>query len=131
MANQVLLKVYLVFNSILLSLVSFNAALSTMLTFVDIGTRRPLIIQMINNPSKDQPSCRFRKEYPPMDGESFEDHDTPLHELVDEIIKRTNDRAGVGTDKVSDVPIILRVEYCHCANLTIYDTPVTISCVLI
>lgn len=28
----------------------------------NIGTRRPLIIQMINNPSKQQPSCRFKKE---------------------------------------------------------------------
>jgi GTP-binding protein EngB required for normal cell division len=89
----------------------------------NIGTRRPLIIQMLNNPSKEQPSCRFRKEYPSPEGDPFEDHETLIHELVDEIIKRTNDRAGIGNDKVSDIPIILRVEYCYCANLTIYDTP--------
>lgn len=31
---------------------------------IDIGTRRPLIIQMINDPSKRDPLCRFRKENP-------------------------------------------------------------------
>lgn len=50
---------------------------------------------------------------------------TPVHELVDEIVRRTNERAGPTPDKVSNVPIILRVEYKHCANLTIYDTPVS------
>jgi len=27
-----------------------------------IGTRRPLIIQMINDPTRNEPHCRFRKE---------------------------------------------------------------------
>ena len=89
----------------------------------NIGTRRPLIIQMINNTSKEIPSCRFRKEYPIADQDPFEDRDTPVNELLDEITRRTNERAGVGSDKVSDIPIILRVEFKECANLTIYDTP--------
>lgn len=82
---------------------------------------------MINNPNKDIPSCRFRKEYPIPDQDPFEDKDTAVHDLVDEITRRTNERAGVGSDKVSDVPIILRVEFKECANLTIIDTPVTDS----
>ncbi len=86
----------------------------------DIGTRRPLIIQMTNNPSKEYPSCRFRRE----SGDGFEEKETPVHELVNEIVKRTNEKAGTGADKVSPIPIILRVEYCYSANLTIYDTPV-------
>jgi hypothetical protein len=30
--------------------------------FLDIGTRRPLILQMMNNPANREPVCRFRKE---------------------------------------------------------------------
>eukprot|EP01117_Protostelium_nocturnum_P012903 TRINITY_DN4779_c0_g1_i2.p1 TRINITY_DN4779_c0_g1~~TRINITY_DN4779_c0_g1_i2.p1 ORF type:complete len:736 (+),score=227.12 TRINITY_DN4779_c0_g1_i2:69-2276(+) len=90
----------------------------------NIGTRRPLILQMINNPDRDQPRCRFRKENTsPTDLDPFEEHDTPVHRLVDEIVRRTNEKAGHSPDRVSDVPIILRVEYSNCANLTIYDTP--------
>jgi hypothetical protein len=94
-----------------------------------IGTRRPLIIQMINNPEKIQPSCRFRKEVvSSADADlGFSDRDledeTPVEQLAEQIIKRTEVRAGISKDRVCDVPIILRVEYKHCANLTIYDTP--------
>lgn len=154
MASQASLKDCLVFSSILLSRVS-SLIFSSKNIAVDIGTRRPLIIQMINDPGilftsevviiyslaeKEHPSCRFRKEFPMADTDPFEDKDTPVHSLTDEIIRRTNERAGpvsswgtlnvlskipgVGPDKVSAVPIILRVQYCHCANLTIYDTPV-------
>lgn len=90
----------------------------------NIGTRRPLIIQMINDPSKEEASCRFRRENPtPSDRDSFEDRDTPVHRLVDEIVRRTNEVAGESADCVSEKPIILCVRYCYCANLTIYDTP--------
>ena len=37
-------------------------------------------------------------------------------------MRRTNTIAGKG-DRVSALPIILRVEFCHCANLNVYDTP--------
>ncbi|GAM21736.1 hypothetical protein SAMD00019534_049110, partial [Acytostelium subglobosum LB1] len=92
----------------------------------NIGTRRPLIIQMINNPIKHQPSCRFKKEF---SGEAsalenkWEEHETPVEELTEEIIKRTNNLTGTRGDKVSAQPIFLRVEFAHCANLNIYDTP--------
>ncbi|EGC35126.1 hypothetical protein DICPUDRAFT_33855 [Dictyostelium purpureum] len=118
----------------------------------NIGTRRPLIIQMINNPLKQQPSCRFKKEdY--SSGESsrqpvsssqgsttngkelsassannslddkWEEYETPVNELTEEIVRRTNERTGRSGDRVSAVPIFLRVEYAHCSNLNIYDTP--------
>jgi hypothetical protein len=91
----------------------------------DIGTRRPLIIQMMNNPSKEYPSCRFRKEANANGiSEGFEEKETAVQDLVQEIVRRTNEKAGSGPDKVSPIPIILRVEYCYSANLTIYDTPV-------
>eukprot|EP01132_Coremiostelium_polycephalum_P003597 gene3597-4479_t len=98
----------------------------------NIGTRRPLIIQMINNPDKHQPSCRFKKEVYSdqqqllqiQSGEDrWEEHETPVHELTEEIIKRTNEKTGRNGDRVSAVPIFLRVEFAHCSNLNIYDTP--------
>lgn len=45
-----------------------------------------------------------------------------MEELCEEIVKRTNTIAGKG-DRVSSLPIILRVEFCHCSNLNVYDTP--------
>lgn len=78
---------------------------------------------MINNPTKPQPSCRFRKENPSPNEDPFEDKDTSVIDLTAEIVKRTNEVAGKGPDSVSDIPIILKVEYSHCSNLTIYDTP--------
>ncbi|KAN0025352.1 hypothetical protein ACTFIU_003613 [Dictyostelium citrinum] len=143
----------------------------------NIGTRRPLIIQMINNPSKQQPSCRFKKEdYSNSYGGSsssttsnnnnnnnnnnsnnnnnnntnnnnnnnndkqqnisssqggsnnlnedkWEEYETPVNELTEEIIRRTNERTGRAGDRVSSIPIFLRVEFAHCSNLNIYDTP--------
>ncbi|EGG18151.1 dynamin like protein [Cavenderia fasciculata] len=96
----------------------------------NIGTRRPLIIQMINNQSKQEPSCRFKKECHLIDGTSigsledkWEEHETPAEELTEEIVRRTNDLTGARGDRVSSFPIFLRVEFAHCANLNIYDTP--------
>jgi hypothetical protein len=58
----------------------------------------------------------------PSSTDSWEPRDTPIEDLVHEIVRRTNEKAGRG-EHVSAAPIILRVEYAHCANLTIYDTP--------
>lgn len=90
----------------------------------NIGTRRPLIIQMINNPAKEVPSARFRKEtVSSAEEDPFEPSDTPVEQLSREITRRTNELAGPRGDRVCDTPIILRVEYAGCANLNIYDTP--------
>eukprot|EP01103_Thecamoeba_quadrilineata_P020001 TRINITY_DN8375_c0_g1_i1.p1 TRINITY_DN8375_c0_g1~~TRINITY_DN8375_c0_g1_i1.p1 ORF type:complete len:842 (-),score=179.78 TRINITY_DN8375_c0_g1_i1:3-2528(-) len=90
----------------------------------NIGTRRPLILQMINDPTKDKPSCRFRRELSSSMGDEdpFEEEETPLMLLSSEIVRRTTQVAGRG-DRVSASPIFLRVRYCNCANLTIWDTP--------
>ena len=77
---------------------------------------------MINNPALKQPSCRFRREKVQQDNEDAFEVETPVHMLSEEILARTNRVAGRG-DVISPVPIILRVEYCNCANLTIWDLP--------
>eukprot|EP01102_Stenamoeba_stenopodia_P000621 TRINITY_DN10596_c0_g1_i1.p1 TRINITY_DN10596_c0_g1~~TRINITY_DN10596_c0_g1_i1.p1 ORF type:complete len:881 (+),score=221.50 TRINITY_DN10596_c0_g1_i1:184-2826(+) len=89
----------------------------------NIGTRRPLVLQMMNDPTKKNPSCRFRKEEVVAGEDPFEEKDTSIYDLAKEIQKRTNAVAGKDGDKVSASPIILRVLYAHCANLTIWDTP--------
>ena len=75
------------------------------------------------------PRCRFRKErLVSEDEDPFEDPiDTDV--LSQEISNRTDKIAGKG-DTISPVPIILRVEYCYCANLTIWDMP-GLYCVLV
>lgn len=77
---------------------------------------------MLNNPSMKTPRCRFRKErLVSEDEDPFEEPiDTDI--LSQEISIRTDKIAGKG-DTISPVPIILRVEYCYCANLTIWDMP--------
>ncbi|KYQ94066.1 dynamin like protein [Tieghemostelium lacteum] len=123
----------------------------------NIGTRRPLIIQMINNPDKVEPSCRFKKEhyfplvpssshsnsnnnnnseygssqnssiqntlYSGTDQDKWEEYETPVDELTEEIVRRTNERAGRSGDRVSSVPIFLRVEFANCSNCSIFDLP--------
>jgi GTPase SAR1 family protein len=92
----------------------------------NIGTRRPLIISMVNSRTYAEPCCRFRLENVPAGAsgaDEFENKPTPVERLSDEIQRRTNDVAGSDKSRVSSKPIFLRVEYSNCANLTIYDTP--------
>eukprot|EP01101_Sappina_pedata_P002287 TRINITY_DN12531_c0_g1_i1.p1 TRINITY_DN12531_c0_g1~~TRINITY_DN12531_c0_g1_i1.p1 ORF type:complete len:934 (-),score=360.41 TRINITY_DN12531_c0_g1_i1:13-2775(-) len=102
----------------------------------NIGTRRPLIIQMVNDPTMVRPYCRFRKEGThsnelsgthvfdeSVEDSLFEKEPTPVNLLSAEIIRRTKQVAGSSNDKVSASPIILRVKFAHCASLTIIDTP--------
>lgn len=74
-------------------------------------------MQMQMDPTKETPHCTFYKE----DLSGLEDHTTPVSLLETEIKKRTE--ALCGKNKVHHWPIILRVLYKNCANLTIYDTP--------
>ena len=90
----------------------------------NIGTRRPLVIQMVNDPGRRVPCARFRKEAVGGPGEDpFEAQDTPVEDLAREIARRTAAVAGARGDRVSERPIVLRVEYRGCPNLNIYDTP--------
>ena len=124
-----------------------------------IGTRRPLIIQMINDQSMKVPLCFFRKEQSggleddedeqeaspsSFGGDSdpkpaaaaafrrgirngeeqyWERERIPVRNLASEISRRTSTVAGADKGQVSNRPIILRVRFAHCANLTIIDTP--------
>jgi hypothetical protein len=83
----------------------------------EIGTRRPLIIRMQNNPEMLEPEIFFSKE----DWKQYDDKPCPASEVEKEIKKRTFEVCG--TDKISHKPIILKVEYKDAANLTVYDTP--------
>lgn len=102
-----------------------------------IGTRRPLILQMLNDPSRQEPFCRFRKESTSAmrtlalmtslvpggpDEDPYEPDSVPAARLSSELQRRTNAVAGKG-DQVSSSPIILRVDYAGSATLTIFDTP--------
>lgn len=81
---------------------------------------------MVNKESRTVPYCRFKAEHCRADGDDeadFEADPTPVERLSEEIHRRTNAVAGASKDAVSDVPIILRVEYNQCANLTVIDTP--------
>lgn len=92
----------------------------------NIGTRRPLVISMVNSRAHSEPCCRFRLENAAVGAsgaDEFESSPTPVARLSDEIQRRTNDVAGADKSRVSSKPIFLRVEYSGCANLTIYDTP--------
>jgi len=82
-----------------------------------IGTRRPLIIQMKSDINAKEPICCFKKE-----NELEFEPPIKVEELTNEIIKRTNDKCGIG-DNVSKEPIVLRVNYINSSNLTIIDTP--------
>lgn len=94
----------------------------------NIGTRRPLIIQMVNDPECDTPICRFKREDDREDGSSdedgmFENETYPVNKLSMELMRRTDKKTGKNKHCVSDSPIVLRVRFAKCANLTIYDTP--------
>lgn len=73
---------------------------------VEMGTRRPLIVQMVHDPAAKEPRCRLQDE----DGGAFGE---PLPEarVADEIARRTQEHlARLGGAAVSDKPIVMRAE---------------------
>ncbi|KAJ4976631.1 hypothetical protein NE237_001737 [Protea cynaroides] len=86
---------------------------------VEMGTRRPLIIQMVHEPSALEPRCRFQEE-------DSEEYGSPLvmaSAIADLIKTRTEAVLKKTKTAVSSKPIVMRAEYAHCPNLTIIDTP--------
>jgi succinate dehydrogenase flavin-adding protein (antitoxin of CptAB toxin-antitoxin module) len=83
----------------------------------NIGTRRPLILQMHNDSSHEKPHCLFWDQ--DLKGENLKP--TLVKDLEGEIKRRTDEVCG--PDGVSSIPIILNIHYKYCANLTIIDTP--------
>eukprot|EP00798_Chlamydomonas_sp_ICE-L_P023671 gene23671-9206_t len=87
---------------------------------VEMGTRRPLIVQMNHDPTAQEPRCRLQEE----DSEEYGPVITPESEVAQHIMKRTETHlASIGGPAVSAKPIVMKVEFAYCPNLTIIDTP--------
>ncbi|GAB2230784.1 hypothetical protein Droror1_Dr00015076 [Drosera rotundifolia] len=86
---------------------------------VEMGTRRPLILQMVHDGTAIEPRCRFQEE-------DSEEYGSPvvLGSAIADIIKsRTEALLKRTRAAVSSKPIVMRAEFAHCPNLTIIDTP--------
>ncbi|KAJ7948663.1 Dynamin related protein 5A [Quillaja saponaria] len=86
---------------------------------VEMGTRRPLILQMIHDPIALEPRCRFQEE----DSEEYGAPVVLASAIADIIKSRTEALLKKIKTAVSSKPIVMRAEYAHCPNLTIIDTP--------
>ncbi|KAL1556491.1 Dynamin-related protein 5A [Salvia divinorum] len=86
---------------------------------VEMGTRRPLILQMIHDSNALEPRCRFQDE----DSEEYGNEMVSSTAIADTIKSRTEALLRETKTAVSAKPIVMRVEYAHCPNLTIIDTP--------
>ncbi|KAH9609204.1 hypothetical protein KSS87_002240, partial [Heliosperma pusillum] len=86
---------------------------------VEMGTRRPLILQMVHDSSALEPRCRFQEE----DSEEYGSPIVLASAIADIIKSRTEALLKTTNAAVSPKPIIMRAEYAHCPNLTIIDTP--------
>ncbi|KAF9610593.1 hypothetical protein IFM89_023387 [Coptis chinensis] len=86
---------------------------------VEMGTRRPLILQMVHDSSALEPRCRFQEE----DSEEYGSPMVLASAIADQIKSRTEALLRKTKTAVSSKPIVMRAEYAHCPNLTIIDTP--------
>ncbi|KAK8643801.1 hypothetical protein V6N13_013078 [Hibiscus sabdariffa] len=86
---------------------------------VEMGTRRPLILQMVHDPSALEPRCRFQEE----DSEEYGSPVVSASTIADIIKSRTEALLKKTKTSVSPKPIVMRAEFAHCPNLTIIDTP--------
>ncbi|KAJ8616607.1 hypothetical protein MRB53_035979 [Persea americana] len=86
---------------------------------VEMGTRRPLILQMVHDASASDPRCRFQEE----DSEEYGSPIVSASTIADLIKYRTDALLKKTRTAVSPKAIVMRVEYAHCPNLTIIDTP--------
>ncbi|GJP37807.1 hypothetical protein CLOM_g22215 [Closterium sp. NIES-68] len=113
---------------------------------VEMGTRRPLILQMMHRPDALQPLCRLQDEHSDAYGPVLH----PLSAVAAALKQRTHDHLnalrkassgapaagsvdasggggargrGPGGPIVSSKAMVMRVEYAFCASLTLIDTP--------
>ncbi|XP_034677904.1 dynamin-related protein 5A [Vitis riparia] len=86
---------------------------------VEMGTRRPLILQMVHDSTALEPRCRFQEE----DSEEYGSPVVLASAIADIIKSRTEAYLKKTKTAVSSKPIVMRAEYAHCPNLTIIDTP--------
>jgi len=75
---------------------------------VEMGTRRPLIVQMVHDPSALEPRCRLQEE----GSEEYGPVIVPETAVADVITQRTREhlRKQGGGATVSAVPIVMRAE---------------------
>ena len=86
---------------------------------VEMGTRRPLIVQMVHDPAAEAPRCRLQNEEDAEYGAVL-----PEADVAETLKKRTEEHlAALGGATVSGKAMCMRVEYAYCPNLTIIDTP--------
>ncbi|KAE9616993.1 putative dynamin GTPase [Lupinus albus] len=86
---------------------------------VEMGTRRPLILQMVHDSTALEPRCRFQEE----DSEEYGSSVVLASAIADIIKSRTEALLKKTKTAVSPKPIVMRAEYAHCPNLTVIDTP--------
>ncbi|GIL90629.1 hypothetical protein Vretimale_15765 [Volvox reticuliferus] len=87
---------------------------------VEMGTRRPLIVQMVHDPTAQEPRCRLQEE----ESNEYGPPIVPETAVADAIQRRTEEHLRkMGNIAVSSKPIVMRAEYAYCPNLTIIDTP--------
>ncbi|XP_068665602.1 dynamin-related protein 5A [Aristolochia californica] len=86
---------------------------------VEMGTRRPLILQMVHDSTALEPRCRFQEE----DSEEYGSPIVSSSTIADIIKARTDTLLKKTKTAVSSKPIVMRAEYVYCPNLTIIDTP--------
>lgn len=86
---------------------------------VEMGTRRPLILQMVHDPSALEPRCQFQDE----ESEEYGSPVVSASAIADILRSRTESLLKRTKTAVSSKPIVMRAEYAHCPNLTIIDTP--------
>jgi len=84
------------------------------LTFVlaGLGTRAPILIQMINNPDVKSPQIFFYC------GGKREDNPTSLLDCPAKI-----NSLFPSDGSITGTPISVEVHYCKCARISVYDTP--------
>ncbi|KAE8782635.1 dynamin-related protein 5A [Hordeum vulgare] len=86
---------------------------------VEMGTRRALVLQMVHDPTALDSRCRFQEE----DSKVYSHPMVQATAIADLIKQRTESHLRMIKAAVSPKPIVMRVEYAHCPNLTIIDTP--------
>uniref|UniRef100_A0A061RLP0 Dynamin-related gtpase n=1 Tax=Tetraselmis sp. GSL018 TaxID=582737 RepID=A0A061RLP0_9CHLO len=85
---------------------------------VEMGTRRPLIVQMVHDPTATSPRCRLQQENSDEYGAVI-----PETSIAEAIRQRTESHLRELGATVSSKPIVMRAEFAYCPNLTIIDTP--------
>lgn len=84
-----------------------------------MGTRRPIIVQMVHDATATEPRCRIKQE----DGPEYGPEISHPAGVMEAIREQTEVHLAATGAVVSPVPLVMRAEYAYCANLTIIDTP--------